>query len=337
MTMTRREFLLGMAGAAATLALGRIPVRAATASDALEGPMPMRPLGKTGVNVSLLGLGGFHLGLDSLTEADSTRLVRTALDEGVNFFDNSQEYFGGRCEERLGKALTGCRDRAFVMTKNCAHGRDKAGSMASLEASLKALQTDHLDLWMFHEVIYDNDPDWILERGGLAAALEAKKQGKVRFIGFSGHKDPKIHLDLLHRGIAWDAVMMPLSVMDAQFRSFEKQVLPELVKQQIGCLGIKSMGGFLSSMIWDNHLTAEECLRYVMSLPVSTVVSGIESMDQLRQNISIAKRFKPMSPQERQALLALVALVAGDGRYERYKTTADFDGMAGKKAHHFVQ
>lgn len=222
MTMTRREFLLGMAGAAASLAFGRGAVQAATALNAIEGPMPMRPLGKTGVKVSLLGLGGFHLGLDSLTEADSIRLVRTALDEGVNFFDNSQEYFGGMCEERIGKALKGYRDRAFVMTKNCAHERDKAGAMASLEASLKALQTDHLDLWMFHEVIYDNDPDWILERGGLAAALEAKKQGKVRFIGFSGHKDPKIHLDLLHRGIAWDAVMMPLNVMDAQFRSFEK-------------------------------------------------------------------------------------------------------------------
>lgn len=336
MHLSRREFLAGAAAGLAGMALAPGAV-AETLVSATHGSMPLRTLGKTGERLSLIGLGGFQLGLDSLTEAEATRLVRSGVDEGINFVESAREYMNGKCEERLGKALRdGYRDRVFLTTKNCGHSRSRADCMESIEASLRALQTDRIDLMLFHEVNYDNDPDWLFTRGGLAAAVEAKKQGKVRYIGFSGHKHPSLHLDLLGRDFEWDAVMMPLGVMDAQFRSFAREVLPVLGQRQIGSIAIKTLGGFMSPMTYDNKLTAAECLRYTMSLPVTTVASGIESLAQLRENVAIARTFTPMTGEERQELLARVAAVAADGRYEIYKTTQIFDGAAGKAAHGFA-
>jgi len=333
--LTRREFLAGAAAGVAGLTLEPAAFAEGLVTPA-RGAVPLRALGKTGVKVSAVGLGGFHLGLDSLTDQDAVRLVRTAVDEGITFVENAREYIGGRCEERLGKALRdGYRDKVFLTAKNCGHMRTKADCMTSLEESLRALQTDRVDLMLFHEVIYDNDPDWIFERGGLAAAVEARKQGKVRFIGFSGHKHPDIHLDMLRRDFEWDAVMMPLGVMDARFRSFAQQVLPALSKRQIGSITIKNSGGFMSPMLWENKLTAAECLRYTLSLPISTIALGIESLKQLADNLAVARNFVPMSATEHKALFDRIAAVAADGRYEIYKTTQNFDGAAGKVAHGF--
>ncbi|MBI4859573.1 MAG: aldo/keto reductase [Candidatus Riflebacteria bacterium] len=300
--------------------------------------MPMRPLGATGVKVSLLGLGGWHVGVSSLTDGEAVRMIRTAIDGGINFLDNAREYNDGRSEERVGTALAGpWRDRVFLMTKSCAHTRNRADSMKSLEESLRALKTDRIDLWLFHEVVYDNDPEWIFTRGGLAAAIQARQQGKVRFLGFSGHKHPDIHLDMLGRPFRWDAVMMPLNVVDAHYRSFEKRVLPEAVKRNLGVIAMKSLGGFMSRLLEQTKLDPEECLRYVMSLPISTVVSGMENPHLLEANLALARRFMPLTEAERTRILAASAPAAGDGRCERYKSTTDFDARPGQAAHGLVK
>ena len=296
----------------------------------------MRRLGLTGCDVSLLGLGGFHVGVDSLTDAESVRLIRTAIDGGVNFLDNAREYNGGRSEERVGLALRdGWRRRVFLMTKNCAHTRDGAETMRDLEASLRAFRTDCLDLMLFHEVVYDNDPDWIMSRGGLAAAIRARKQGKVRFIGFSGHKLPQIHLRMLALPFRWDVVMLPLNIFDAHFRSFEKHVLPVLNQRSIGAVAFKTLTGFMSDMLSKTGIPAEECLRYAMSLPCSTAVVGMESMDLLKKNLALMHRFEPMTDDEKRAILARSGPYAGDGRFERYKTGLHFEGAPGLAAHDF--
>ncbi|MBI4866339.1 MAG: aldo/keto reductase [Candidatus Wallbacteria bacterium] len=330
----RRQFLkTGLAAGLAALAVpaGRLLARPAA------GRMPMRPLGLTGEQVSLLGLGGFHVGIDGLTDAEAIALIRTALDGGVTFLDNAREYNGGRSEERVGKALQGAwRERAFVMTKNCAHTRDGAETMRDLEASLKALRTDRIDLMLLHEVCYDNDPDWVMERGAVAAAIQARRQGKVRFIGFSGHKLPSIHLRMLALPVRWDAVMLPLGVMDHHFRSFEAGVLPELTRRRIGSIAFKTLSGFMSPMLAETGLAAADCLRYTMSLPISTLVVGMESKELLRKNLETARNFTPMSQAERDELLARSAPHAADGRYEKYKTTMDFEGPPGKLAHRYI-
>ncbi len=330
----RREFLkTGLAAGLAALAVPAGPLLARPVS----GRMPMRPLGLTGERVSLLGLGGFHVGIDGLTDGEAIRLIRTALDGGVTFLDNAREYNGGRSEERVGKALQGgWRDRAFVMTKNCAHTRDGAETMRDLEASLKALRTDRLDLMLFHEVCYDNDPDWIMERGALAAAIQARRQGKVRFIGFSGHKLPSTHLRMLALPFRWDAVMLPLGVMDHHFRSFETGVLPELTRRKIGVVAFKTLSGFMSPMLAETGLAAADCLRYTMSLPIGTLIVGMESLELLKKNLKTAWNFTPMSESERTEILARSAPYAADGRYEKYKTTMDFEGPPGKLAHGYI-
>jgi predicted aldo/keto reductase-like oxidoreductase len=295
--------------------------------------LPQRPLGRSGHPVSILGLGGDHLVKAGQKEA--MRLVREAVDRGITFFDNAWEYGEGRAERWMGQALkeSGSRDRITLMTKCCAHLRDYKTAMQQLEDSLSRLRTDHLDLWQFHEIIYDNDVEWLYEHGGLDAALEARDQGKIRWIGFTGHKSTHVHLKLLQRDFPWDAVQMPLNPMDATYRSFERLVLPELVRRGIGVIAMKSMCG--GALAQSRLIKPEDALRYCFSLPVSTVVSGMESVALLRKNVKMAANFKSFHAGEMDALRQRAKLVAGDGRFERYKTTQDFDGRLGREAHGF--
>jgi uncharacterized protein len=291
--------------------------------------IPRRPLGKTGEQVSIIGLGGYHLQSRDL----AVRLVQEAVDAGVTFFDNAWEYNDHRSEEWMGLGLQGRRDKAFLMSKVCTHGRDKKVAMQQLEESLKRLGTDHLDLWQIHEVIYENDPDLHFAKGGVVEALdEAKKQGKVRFVGFTGHKSPAIHLKMLAHDYPFDTVQMPLNCFDATYRSFEQQVLPELQRRGIAALGMKSLGGD-GQPIQYGVVRAEEALRYAMSLPVATTICGIDSLDVLSQNVGIARGFKPMSPQEMQALRERCRPCSGDGHLELFKTTKKYDGRVGREQH----
>jgi predicted aldo/keto reductase-like oxidoreductase len=291
-----------------------------------------RPLGKTGLQVSIMGIGGYHLGsVKEETEAD--RIINGALDAGINFFDNAWEYHEGLSEKRMGDALKGKRDKAIVMTKVCTHGRDKKVAMQMLEESLRRLQSDYIDIWQIHEVIYDNDPDLIFAPNGAAEALaQAKKDGKARFVGFTGHKDPSIHLKMLSHDFPFDTVQMPLNCMDGSFRSFEEHVLPELNRRGIAPLGMKSLGGS-GEMVAKGAITAEEGLRYAMSLPVATTISGIDCAEVLRQNLEIALNFKPMGHEEMEALRKRCRLYAGDGRFELFKTTKKYDGNIGREQH----
>jgi len=296
--------------------------------------VPQRPLGKTGVQISVLGVGGYHLG-STKDQSEANELVARALDAGINFFDNCWDYHDGLSEERLGVALKGQRDQAFVMTKVCTHGRGKDVAMQQLEESLRRLQTDHLDLWQIHEVIYYNDPDLIFAPGGAAEALlAAKQQGKVRFVGFTGHKDPAIHLRMLTQDFPFDTVQMPLNCLDATFRSFETQVMPEANRRGIAVLGMKSMGGS-GEIVSHGAATPSDALRYAMSLPVATTISGMDSLGVLEQNLGIAKGFQQMKPEEMQALRERVRVFAADGRYELFKTTKKYDGAVGRQQHHY--
>jgi predicted aldo/keto reductase-like oxidoreductase len=296
--------------------------------------IPKRPLGRTGLEVSALGIGGYHLGsADSETEA--TQIVNEALDAGVNFFDNAWEYHQGLSEERLGRALKGKRDRAVVMTKVCTHGRDKNVAMRQLEESLTRLQTGHLDVWQIHEVIYENDPDLIFAPNGAAEALlEAKQQGKVRFVGFTGHKDPSIHLKMLSHDFPFDTVQMPLNCLDATFRSFESNVLPELNRRGIAALGMKSLGGS-GELVREGAVIVTIGLRYAMSLPVAVTVSGIDSLSVLHQNLEVARGFQPFSAAEMQTIRDACRSGATDGHMELFKTTKIYDGDLGREMHGF--
>jgi aryl-alcohol dehydrogenase-like predicted oxidoreductase len=299
------------------------------------GDIPRRPLGRTGVDVTAIGLGGYHLGLIKGAR-QAERIVQQAVDEGITFLDNAWEYHDGRSEEIMGRALAGGRRaRAFLMTKVCSHGRDRAVAMRQLEQSLRRLRTDYLDLWQIHEVVYDNDPERHFAPGGAVEALEqAKRQGKVRFVGFTGHKDPSIHLKMLAHDFPFDACQMPLNVFDATFRSFEARVLPELNRRGIAALGMKSMGGEGMSVA-RRAVTAEEALRYAMSLPVAVTITGIDSTKVLRQDLKIARSFVPMTPAEMDALRQRCAEPAGDGRFEIYKVSAKHEGPVGRKQHGF--
>jgi aryl-alcohol dehydrogenase-like predicted oxidoreductase len=342
--MSRRAFVKS---AAAITASAIVPRQFAAAGDRKaarsgEGAgayppseqVPKRKLGKTGAEVSALGVGGYHLG-SAKDQQEANEIVARALDSGITFFDNAWDYHNGASEERLGIALRGKRDRAFVMTKVCTHGRDKDVAMQMLEQSLRRLQTDHLDLWQIHEVIYYNDPDLIFRPNGAAEALAtAKQQGKVRFVGFTGHKDPSIHLRMLKQGFPFDTVQMPLNAFDATFRSFETQVLPEAAKQGVAVLGMKSLGGS-GEMVTNGAITAEEGLRYAMSLPVATTISGMDSVGVLEQNLAIARGFRPMADAEMQTLRDRVKMYAADGRYELFKTTKKYDGDVGREQHHY--
>jgi aryl-alcohol dehydrogenase-like predicted oxidoreductase len=300
-----------------------------------SGEIPRRPFGRhKDVEVSALTLGGAHIGRVN-SEQEAIRLIHEAIDAGVTFMDNAWEYNDGRSEELMGKALQSRRDQVFLMTKVCTHGRDRQVAMQQLEQSLRRLKTDHIDLWQVHEVIYDNDPDMHFAKGGVIEALDqAKREGKVHFVGFTGHKDPAIHLKMLSYNYPFDACQLPLNCFDASFRSFEKQVLPELQRRGIAAIGMKSLGG-AGEPVKKGVITAQEALRYAMSLPVTTTVSGIDSLQVLRQNLSIAQGFKPMIAQEMQALRDRYARYAADGRFELYKTSKKYDGAPGREQHGF--
>jgi aryl-alcohol dehydrogenase-like predicted oxidoreductase len=322
--VTRRIFV-------ETLMLGAA-ARAADGQSSAE--IPKRPLGRTGLEVSALGLGGYHLGSVN-SEMEAIRIVNEALDAGVNFFDNAWEYHQGLSEERLGRALKGKRDRAVVMTKVCTHGRNKNVAMRQLEESLTRLQTDHVDVWQIHEVIYENDPDLIFAPNGAAEALlEAKRQGKVRFLGFTGHKDPSIHLKMLSHNFPFDTVQMPLNCLDATFRSFESSVLPEVSRRGIAALGMKSLGGS-GELVREGAVVVTMGLRYAMSLPVAVTISGIDSLDVLRQNLEVARGFQPFRAAEMQAIRDMCRFDAADGHMELFKTTKKYDGDLGREMHGF--
>ncbi len=302
----------------------------ASASSAI----PLRQFGNKDAKISALGMGGHHLG-DAPDEATAVRLVQAAVDGSITFFDNCWEYHLGKSEIWMGKGLKGRRDKVFLMTKVCTHGRDADLAMQMLEQSLNRLQTDRLDLWQVHGVAFDNDPELFIRPNGAAEALrKAKEQGKVRFVGFTGHKDPQIHLKMLNTGFPFDSVQMPLNVFDSQFHSFETLVLPELNKRGIAALGMKPISGH-GEPVTHGVVTAQEALRYAMSLPVTTTITGMESMDRLQQNLAIAQGFQPMSQQEMQALRDRVKDQAADGRFELYKLSLKFDNPEARLAHHF--
>lgn len=296
----------------------------------LRSEMVYRTLGGTGERVSCIGVGGWHLGLKHVDEDLAIRIIRTAIDRGVNFMDNSWDYFEGESERRMGKALRdGYRDKAFVMTK--IDGRSKKEAAKQLDESLKRLRVDYVDLVQHHEVIRYEDPHRIFDVEGANSALsEARQAGKVRYIGFTGHKDPHIHLRTLEvaqeNGFKFDAAQMPLSVMDAHYRSFEKLVLPELVRQNIGVLGMKSMANGI--LLKSNTATPIECLHYALNLPTSVVITGIDSMDILDQAFEAVRTFRPLSDEQVRNLLAKTQHAASGGQFEPFKTTSIFDGTA---------
>ncbi len=333
---TDRRTFVKSAALATVASLVQNPVQAGTEqaqSNTVES-VPKKMLGETGVRVSALGLGGFHLGT-AKDQKDASGIVDHAVDAGINFFDNAWEYHNGESENRLGNALIGKREKVILMTKVCTHGRGKEVAMRMLEESLRRLKTDYLDVWQIHEVVYDNDPDLIFAPNGAAEALlTAKQQGKVRFIGFTGHKDPAIHLRMLSHDFPFDTVQMPLNCCDATFRSFEQQVLPEAKRRGIAVLGMKSLGGS-GELVTSGTITPEEGLRYAMSLPVATTVSGVDSFLVLQQNLEIARNFRPMTEVEMSALRERCRPVAADGRFERFKTTKFYDGAIGRDQHGF--
>ncbi len=322
---TRREFLGGVLTTSILAGVAGPELWAAGA----ENGIPYRKLGRTGERVSLVGLGGYHIGMQS-DERDSIKIIRTALDGGINFLDNCWDYNGGNSEIRMGKALRDdYRKKAFLMTK--IDGQTKKAAAAQLEESLQRLQTDHIDLLQFHEVIRMTDPEHIFAPGGgMEAALEAKKAGKVRYIGFTGHKNPAMHLHMLETAAAhqfhFDAVQMPLNAMDAHYESFGQKVLPVLVKNEIGVLGMKPMGAGL--LLQSKTLSPVECLHFAMNLPTSVVITGCESLANVQQALDAARSFKPLSSSQVAALLARTEQAARNGQFEGYKTTNNFDGTA---------
>lgn len=292
--------------------------------------VPKRQLGSTGAQVSMLGLGGAHIGKPELPESEAIAIMRAAVDGGITFFDNCWDYNDGHSEERMGRALRdGYRNNVFLMTK--LDGRTAQSATTQLEQSLRRLQTDVIDLVQVHEVIRMNDPERSFAADGVIGALQAaKKAGKLRFIGFTGHKDPAIHLHMLdaaqHAGFEFDTVQMPLNVMDAHYKSFEHGVLPVLLERKIGVLGMKSMGS--GDILKSGVVTAEECLRYSLSLPTSVVITGIDSRQVLEQDLKLARSFVPLSGQEKSALLARTKGPAQAGEHELFKTASKYDGTA---------
>jgi aryl-alcohol dehydrogenase-like predicted oxidoreductase len=297
------------------------------------GEIPRRRFGRHHDLVSALGLGGYHVGAVG-TEREAVRLIHAAIDGGVTFLDNAWEYHDGKSEIRMGKAIRDRRQQVFLMTKVCTHGRDAKTAMRQLEQSLRRLRTDYLDLWQIHECAYYNDPERHFAKGGVVEALDrARKEGKVRYVGFTGHKAPEIHLEMLSYKYPFDSCQLPLNGFDATFRSFEQLVLPELIKQRIAVIGMKSFGA--GEAVKHKAVTPDEALRYAMSLPVTTTISGMDSMRVLRQNMKIAQGFRPMTESQMQAYRKKLAEPAADGRHELYKTTAQHDGVEGRAQHGF--
>ncbi|MBV9124518.1 MAG: aldo/keto reductase [Planctomycetes bacterium] len=334
--MKRREFLKAMAAAGAAAELMETLNLAAGASgkhphaeETTKDGMRYRTLGRTGEKVSLVGLGGYHIGVQK-NEQESIKIIRSAIDHGINFLDNCWDYNDGQSEIRMGQALRdGYRQKVFLMTK--IDGRNRESAARQIDESLRRLQTDHVDLMQFHEIIRLEDPDRIFAEGGAMEAMQAaKKAGKVRYIGFTGHKDPLVHLRMLDiaakHDFHFDAAQMPLNLMDAHFRSFAHLVVPRLVKEGIGVLGMKSMGG--SVILESRTVTAVECLHYAMSLPTSTVITGMDGLDILKQALEAVRTFRPLTQEQLTALLEKTAEAAANGRYELFKTTSHFDGTA---------
>jgi aryl-alcohol dehydrogenase-like predicted oxidoreductase len=317
-------------GLAGGLEAADLPAARAGSEVARKGEMPYRMLGKTGVQVSCIGLGGYHLGTADLAEAEAIRIFHAAVDRGVNFSDNCWDYNGGESERRVGKALRGgYREKVFVMTKF--DGRTKVSALRQLDESLARLGVDSIDLWQFHENIRLEDPDrFFAEGGAVEAVVAAQKAGKVRFVGFTGHKDPSVHLRMLEmadkHNFSFDAVQMPLNVMDVHFRSFAREVLPVLVGKQIAVLGMKPMGSGI--ILRSNTVTALECLRYALSLPTSVVITGMTSMENVEQAFTAAKTYSALTKAEIDGILSRTAEAAASGRFEPFKTGTGFDGTA---------
>jgi len=319
--VTRRQFVKTAMAAGVVASTG-----AAWAEETRKGEMIYRTLGRTGEQVSAIGLGGYHIG-EPKDENESIQIIRTAIDRGINFLDNCWDYHDGGSEIRMGKALRdGYRDKVFLMTK--IDGRTRESAAKQIDESLKRLQTDHIDLMQFHEIIRMEDPVRIFEGGAMDAMQQAKRTGKIRFIGFTGHKDPRIHLKMLETAaihkFRFDTVQMPLNVMDAHFRSFEHLVLPELLRERTGVLGMKPMGGGV--ILTSNLVKPIECLHYALNLPTSVVITGIDSMKILEQAFEAARTFKPMTKAEVRALLGRTGEAAANGQYELFKTETRFDG-----------
>jgi aryl-alcohol dehydrogenase-like predicted oxidoreductase len=327
--MDRRDFIKGMAAIAMAAKVVQMTGRVSQAwAGSEQGHIPYRVLGSTGEKVSIVGVGGFHLGKPD--EQEAIRIIRTAIDNGVNFMDNSWDYNDGFSEIRMGKALKdGYRQKAFLMTK--LDGRTAAAATAQLEESLQRLQTDMIDLVQFHEIIRMSDAESIFAPGGAYEAMvKAQEAGKFRYLGFTGHKSPAIHLNMLEICFANNftpaTVQMPLNVMDAHYNSFQKQVLPVLLQKNIAPLAMKSMGD--EFLLQSNTVTPVECLHYDMNLPVAVVITGCDSMAILEQALHAARTFQPLSESEVSALLAKTAQAAADGKYERYKTSDKHDSTA---------
>jgi aryl-alcohol dehydrogenase-like predicted oxidoreductase len=299
-----------------------------------NGSIPLKSFGKSDVKISALAMGGHHLG-SAKDEQTAVEIIHRAVDGGITFYDCCWEYNRGQSEDWLGKALKGYRDKVFLMTKVCTHGRDASLALQMLEQSLRRLQTDHLDLWQIHGVSFPNDPELFIRPGGAAEALtRAKKEGKVRFTGFTGHKNPEVHLAMLNTGFPFDAVQMPLNPFDANFHSFEQKVLPVLNQRGIAPLGMKPICGH-GDPIQQGIFTAQELLSYAMSLPVATTISGVADLPILEQNLKIAQGFTPLTDSEMQALRQRAKQYAADGHFELYKTSMRFDNPEARLAHDF--
>jgi predicted aldo/keto reductase-like oxidoreductase len=331
----RRHFL--QAGAAGLAALGMTSGGSADGTaHTNSGGIPLRSFGRIAEKVSVLALGGHHsTDPGKLDESSSLRLIQRAVDEGITFLDNCWDYHDGLAEERMGKALAQgkLRDKVFLMTKVC--GRTAKEARSNLEDSLRRLQTDRLDLWQFHEIVYDNDPDWIFAAdGAIEVALKAVEEGKVRYIGFTGHKHPAIHLRMLEKPYPWASVQMPINVMDAHYRSFQKKVLPLLLERGVATIGMKSLGGD-GSIVARGGVRIEDALGYALSQPIATLVSGIDSEKVLDQNLKIAREFQPFSPSRMAEIEKSVVGLAGDGRFELFKSSQAYDGKVHRKQHGF--
>jgi len=316
---TRREFLANTVSGAAAVSAGL--EMADSSSLAKNKDIPRRLLGKTGEKVSAICLGGYHIGTQK-DPSESIRIIDAAIDRGIDFLDNSDDYHAGESEIRMGKAIQGKRDKVFLMTKP--HPRDKKGALKSLEESLRRLQTDHVDLWQFHEVVYETDPDWIFSpNGAVEAAYIAKKQGKVRYVGFTGHYRPEYHLKMLSKPYDWDTVQMPLNVFDFHYRSFQMQVLPILLERKIGVIGMKALAsGYVAK---SKVVTPIEALHYALNLPTSTVVTGCDTMEILNQAIQAATTFQPMTQSQVASILERVRPVALSGENEPFKSTTAYN------------
>jgi aryl-alcohol dehydrogenase-like predicted oxidoreductase len=314
-----------------TLAAGGFGRQALALQNDSDAGIPTRPLGRSGERIPIVGLGGYHIG--NPEENEAIRIMHEAIDEGMTFFDNSWDYHDGGSEQVMGKALAtgGRRDKVFLMTKVC--DRDYDGARRHLEDSLRRLKTDHLDLWQFHEINWDVDPEWLFEKGGIKAAIEAREQGKVRYIGFTGHRDPAHHLKMIAQPFEWDTAQMPINLLDAHYRSFQKQVVPTCQRRQISVIGMKALGGgILPSQL---EIPASVCRRFALSLPITSLVCGIQSRENLRQDLDMARSFSPISEQEMRRLLADTEQSGADGKLEPWKT-AEYGSRHHREQHEDV-